>query len=80
MFFGIGGQIIGCIRMSEDKKVVWLAFKSDNVEPEGLYLRACVTCRNKTYLLVDNGDNKFPSLRCAACGFTLGNVGWADEP
>lgn len=66
--------------MSDDNKVVWLAFKSDKEQVEGLYLRACNKCRNKTYLLIDNGDNEFPSLRCAACGLTLGKVGWANEP
>lgn len=60
-------------------KVVWLAFKSDKEQTEGLYLRACKTCRNKTYFLVDNGEADFPELRCAACGYSLGKIGWAHE-
>jgi hypothetical protein len=59
-------------------KVVFLAYSSDKVESEGIAVRACARCRNKTYLLIDRGQD-FPMLRCAACGDNIGAVGWAHD-
>jgi len=61
------------------KNVVFLAFSSDKVEPEGWGCHTCKRCRNKTFLLVDNGAEDWPMLRCAACGDNIGKVGWASD-
>lgn len=60
-------------------KVVFLAYSSDKVEAEGISVRACRRCMNKTFLMIDNGPEDWPMLRCAACGDNIGKVGWAHD-
>jgi hypothetical protein len=62
-----------------DNRLVYLAFKSESVEPDSLWLSACAVCRNKTFTLLHDSEKKFPVLRCAACGQHLGRMGWAPE-
>lgn len=59
-------------------EVVFLKFTSDKIQPDGLTFMACSWCRNKTFTVVYQ-DDKFPMMKCAACGNNLGRMGWADE-
>ena len=62
--------------MSE--KVVFLAYKGSNVTEEHMTVDACANCRNKTFLVIYDGQN-FPLMKCAACGQHIGRIGFADE-
>lgn len=64
--------------MSGDK-VVFLAFNSDKTEIGGIERLACLTCRNKTFLVTYDKTSGFPSLQCACCGVNCGRIGWAEE-
>ncbi len=65
--------------MSDDKKIIYLAFKNDTLVEDGPSLYACKHCRNKAYSLVWQGEQEFPLLQCTACGLHLGRIGWADN-
>lgn len=65
-------------------KVIFLAHSNPNkkTDTEGIYMTACIHCRNKTFLLILPApqESGFPMLRCAACGLDLSRIGWiADE-
>lgn len=62
--------------MSE--KVVYLAFKSDELVADARDLLACKSCRNKTFTVVYDGDESFPVLQCPACGNHLNRIGFAE--
>ncbi len=64
--------------MSDGEKVVFLAFRNDKLVEDQRDLLACGTCRNKAFSVVYQGQDKWPLLQCTACGFHLGNIGWAD--
>lgn len=63
--------------MSE--KVVFLAFKNENLEHTGRDFLTCKHCLNKTYIIVWQGTDKFPLVQCAACATHIGYLGWADS-
>jgi DNA-directed RNA polymerase subunit RPC12/RpoP len=75
------GIITAPARGSEmtDEKVVFLAFSNPKMDDGTLTLRACATCKNKTFLVVHDMTSGFPALRCAACSSHLGRIGWASE-
>lgn len=62
-----------------DEKLVYLAFSSPKVQPDTITLGSCATCRNKTFTLLHDSEERAPMLRCAACGTHLGRMGWASE-
>ena len=66
--------------MSDQGKVIYLAFKSEHQVHDHMDFAACKVCRNKTYTHTYVGDSSFPLVRCAACGQHIGRIGWADEP
>ena len=59
-------------------KVVYLAFKSDNLNnQDGREMLSCSACRNKTYIArCDLGE--WNVLQCAACDAQIGKIGWAE--
>lgn len=61
------------------EKVVFLAFKNDQLVPDQRDLMACNHCRNKAFAIVYQGTDAFPLLECTACHFHLGKVGWAND-
>lgn len=61
------------------EKVVFLAFKNDQLVEDQRDLMACKHCRNKAFSVVYQGEEAFPVLQCTACGFHLGRVGWPNE-
>jgi hypothetical protein len=61
-----------------DEKVIFLAFKNEQIEPDARDLMACKTCRNKTFTVIYEGE-RFPLLQCAACVNHIGHFGWAPE-
>lgn len=65
--------------MGADDKVVFLAYSNATVRPDSIVLGSCATCRNKTFTLLHDDEQSFPTLRCAACGQHHGRIGWASE-
>lgn len=61
------------------EKVVFLAFKNEQLVEGQRDLMACKHCRNKAFAVVYQGAEQFPQLECTACHSHLGKVGWADE-
>lgn len=59
--------------------VIFLDFRSPNVEEDERSLLACKTCRNKTYKLVYDAPKAFPVLQCCACETDLGRMGWWND-
>lgn len=62
--------------MSDDNKVIFLAFKSPHVESDTMAFIACKCCRNKTFVLMEDRVGDFPLMKCAACGSHIGRMGW----
>lgn len=60
-------------------KVVFLAFSNNRLQDDSISMFACVVCRNKTYKIINDGQDKYPLLRCAACDGLIGRIGWTDE-
>lgn len=62
--------------------LIKLEFRSPHIEDSARALLACVECKNKTFLLVDDRPGDFPLMQCAACGQHVGRMGWAhdDDP
>jgi len=58
--------------------VVHLAFSNPTPIKDTFAFYACISCRNKTFLL-DAGNKMFPMLVCSACGNEIGQVGWVEE-
>lgn len=63
--------------MSNDR-VVYLAFKNDKVQPDGITVQSCTWCQNKTFIIVCQGEG-FPMLKCSVCGNNIGKFGWAHD-
>lgn len=63
--------------MSE--KVVFLAWSNTKVVVGGRDFLSCTPCKNKTYTIIWQGDEKFPLVQCAACGNHIGYMGWVDS-
>ena len=61
-----------------NEKVVFLAFKNDQMEPDMRDLIACKVCRNKTFIVIYKLES-FPLLQCAACQTQIGHFGWTDD-
>ena len=61
-----------------DDKVVFLAFNNPHMALDDTKIFACADCRNKTFLFKP-ADDAAGRLECAACGVTLGKVGWIDD-
>lgn len=61
---------------NDGEKVVYLAFDNPKAVPDEIVFIACRHCRNKTYTMTKD-DRPFNILKCAACGDTLGRMGWA---
>lgn len=59
--------------------VIFLAHSSPKTEPESIVLSACSTCRNKTFTVLHDRAEGFPLMKCAACGASIGRIGWAPE-
>lgn len=66
--------------MTDGGNVIFLKFKSEHQQVDGMDFLACKVCRNKTFTHVYLGDSSFPTARCAACGQHIGRIGYADEP
>lgn len=63
-----------------NEKVVYLEFKNKNTTEEGFVtFTACINCKNKTFTMVADKADDFPMLKCAACGNSIGRVGWAND-
>lgn len=65
--------------MSDDDKVVFLAYKSGTVASDMMAFLACCHCKNKTFTLTEDKLHTFPLMRCAACGCHIGRMGWWHE-
>lgn len=64
--------------MSDDGKVVFLAFDNPDAPKSDHELLACKVCRNKTFKArYDLG--KWPTLVCCACDQQIGSFGWAEQ-
>ena len=61
--------------MSDDR-VVFLAFKNPQLQPDMMTFICCAHCRNKTYTFTEDRVDGPPLVRCAACGKHLGRIGW----
>lgn len=61
-----------------NENVVFLAYDNPNAPAKAFteYV-SCKHCQNKTYTIVMEGDERFPLVRCAACGCHIGRMGWA---
>lgn len=64
--------------MSDDGKVIFLAFRNEKLSEREIGFAACVACRNKTFLMIHD-EHDYPLIKCAACGDRIGRVGWAGE-
>lgn len=63
----------------DQDNVVFLAFDNPNADAVGtITFIGCKNCKNKTFTLVKDDLDKFPMVRCAACGSNIGRMGWAD--
>jgi hypothetical protein len=63
-----------------NEKVVFLAFANPRkLELDARDFLACKACRNKTYLMIFQGEQSFPLLQCAACGNHAGYWGFAGD-
>lgn len=62
--------------------IIYLKFRSPHTEQDTMCFLACSLCRNKTFTLTEDEVDKFPLMRCAACGKHMGRMGWAhdDDP
>jgi hypothetical protein len=60
-------------------KLVYLAFRNDKLLEDELVMFACKVCRNKTYKVINDGQDDYPLLRCAACDSLIGRIGWASQ-
>lgn len=65
---------------SDDKKVVFLAYRNTTPTASTEEVLACGVCQNKTWKAVYRPAGGFPVLRCACCGYEAGYFGWAPEP
>lgn len=62
------------------EKVVFLAYSNPKkLEADVRDLLACMKCRNKTYIMVFQGEQSFPLLQCTACGSHAGYWGFAGD-
>jgi hypothetical protein len=59
-------------------RVVYLAFKNDKVQSDGITVQSCTWCGNKTFIVVCQGEG-FPMLKCSVCGNNIGKFGWAHD-
>lgn len=59
--------------------VVFLKFRSPEVEDGTMAFMSCVCCKNKTFTLTTDKVGDFPLMRCAACGSHIGRMGWAEK-
>lgn len=66
--------------MSDDGKLIYLAYSSPQQVHDQMDFMACKVCRNKTYTHTYVGESGFALVRCAACGQHIGRAGWADLP
>lgn len=64
--------------MSDDNKVVFLAYSNPQLKTETVSHLSCSHCRNKTWRLTYE-DSQFPRLTCACCGTDGGLIGWVGE-
>ena len=62
-------------------EVVELKFRSPRMQDDYMSFIACGHCRNKNFLLVEDGRD-FPLMKCSACGQHMGRMGWVhdDDP
>ena len=51
-----------------DGKVVYLKFKSEQLDEDTMAFLACKVCKNKTFTHTFDDMDNFPLVRCAACG------------
>lgn len=58
--------------------VVFMKFRPEKADFEGLTFCTCAHCKNKTFIVTYDGD-EFPMMKCAACGSHLGRIGWAES-
>lgn len=69
--------------MSEEDKIIRLAFSSPNTRADdSVTFHCCTVCRNKTFTLVVDRPECLPMLKCAACGAEISRIGFAhdDDP
>jgi hypothetical protein len=65
--------------MSDEQKVVFLAFRNNAPTAASEEVVACSGCQNKTWKAVYAPNSDFPMLRCACCGATAGRFGWVSD-
>ncbi len=61
-------------------KVVFLAYRNDELKTQTRDFMSCKHCSNKTFVLIYPAQEGFPLLQCAACGNHLGRMGWVNDP
>jgi len=65
--------------MSDDKKVIFLAYRNDEPTEATQEVLSCATCKNKTWKAAYFNGRGFPTLVCACCGHSAGQFGWVNE-
>lgn len=63
--------------MSGDNKVIYLAYSNPKLDERDVEMLSCKACQNKTFFLSYRNAYPFPMLRCAACHWHIGEIGWA---
>jgi hypothetical protein len=58
--------------------VVRLAFTNNKTAESVIAFISCGDCQNKTFRLIHLNDD-FPRCECAACGRTVGKIGWVED-
>lgn len=55
--------------------VVFLNFKSPNLQDDTLAFLSCVACKNKSFVFMSD-EQEAALVKCCACGAHIGRMGW----
>jgi hypothetical protein len=58
--------------------VVYLKFKTPNLEDDARSFLACSHCRNKAFTFILDDIDGFPMVECTCCHQHIGKAGWVD--
>ncbi len=59
------------------EKVVFLKYRNENVaDDRAEWFLSCKACGNKTYRLLCNDMQDYPTVECAGCHSVIGQMGW----
>jgi hypothetical protein len=61
------------------EKVVYLAYSHKEAATESTTFLACANCKNKTFSIVYENESEIPRMKCGACGWNGGRIGFLDE-